>query len=123
MKVVVLALVTIFSSISASAQNDNWKEHLRWSANNTGVADCEEQYKHLGQEAGECAIVGAGARVRDMGIGNRKCLIAVARKTAANGQCGLAFSMALTTQCHNGAAQQELQAAGSEAVCNWLQGK
>jgi hypothetical protein len=44
-------------------------------------------------------------------------------QSAKDGDCDNALRQALTSQCHNGGAQQSIGAAGKDAVCNYMKGK
>lgn len=55
--------------------------------------------------------------------GGRACLMSKAMAFAKSGDCERAFNLTLICQCHNGAAQDQLRAAGPRAVCGYLQSK
>lgn len=103
-------IVTVLSiGLPTAAQQPNWQKHIDWAIGNTGAPDCPEQYQYP-----ECLLPGAG---------NRSCLMSKGIQSAKDGDCANAFRQATTCQCHNPGAQQELGAAGQQAVCDYMKTK
>lgn len=99
----------------ALAQAD-WEKHLAWSSSNTGVPDCPAFYNEVpGGSACLAAGIGGGT-----GVGNRSCLMSIAKGAAQVGDADLALRIALICQCHNPGAQRQIQTAGATAVATWL---
>ncbi|MFC6448117.1 hypothetical protein [Shinella zoogloeoides] len=103
-----LLLLCLFSAFSGTAlAEDSWQNDVTWSMQDTGPADCNAAYAQLGVDA--C-----------LGQGNRACVMEHAVQAAEEGKCQRAFRLTSMTQCHNGAAQARLLAAGFRAVCAYI---
>jgi hypothetical protein len=86
-------------------------EHLSWCSRDTGPPDCPAQYQAIG--AGDC-----------LGNGNRACLYSRAAEAAAANQCGAAFQLVMTCQCHGSGAngRASIQMAGPSGICRYFRG-
>ena len=89
-----------------------WQDNINWSIGNSTGADqvnCPDQYL-----ATEPAALTSGGRA---------ALMRRAIESAKANNCDYAMRLTLITQCHNAAAQQEIAAAGQQAVCDYLKTK
>lgn len=101
-------LLCLFSAIGGAAfAQDSWQNDVSWAMQDTGPADCDGAYAQLGVDA--C-----------LGKGNRACVMEHAVKAAEEGKCQRAFRLTSMTQCHNGAAQARLLAAGFKTICDYI---
>ncbi|MBY5698504.1 hypothetical protein [Rhizobium leguminosarum] len=117
----VLSLFIAGESIADPVAIDEWQKHVKWSTENTGVPNCEGMY--MAANMNHCLAAGVSAyagRDPPRWVGNRSCVMASAIGNAHAGNCGGAFGLTLLTQCHNGAAQTQLQQAGPDRVCEFL---
>lgn len=105
--IVALLFLTV-GSFRVYAQPD-WQKNIDWAIGNTGAPDCPEQYQYP-----ECLLPGKG---------NRSCIMQKGIQSAKDGDCDNALRQALTSQCHNGGAQQSIGAAGKDAVCSYMKSK
>lgn len=94
---------------SASAGAEDWKIHLTWASHDGGSPDCPQQY--VREQVQQC-----------LGKGNRSCVLQGAIGAARAGRGDDAMRMALLTQCHNPAAQAQIERAGPQAVAGYLVG-
>jgi hypothetical protein len=82
------------------------KQHVDWAIGNTGHPNCADQY-----------IATYPACLLE---GNRSCLMRKAIESARSRDCNNAVRLTLITQCHSSSAQQQIAAAGADAVCTYL---
>lgn len=113
---VILLFVLALGSAGVSAEP--WERHVAWSLRDTGVPDCPQDYLAYA-EGSQCLVQGLGGGT---GWGNRACLMrfAINKVRGHSNDCLVAFSMALTAQCHNSVAVRDLENAGAMAVCLYL---
>ncbi|MFJ3153481.1 hypothetical protein ACIPIX_04950 [Pseudomonas protegens] len=118
LKLYVFMFFYLFVGGCSSVEPTDWKRHIDWARKDSGAPDCIAEYTfHKGGP--ECLAIGFGGGT---GHGNRQCLMGFATNEAYR-NCDSAYAMVLTTQCHNGAAQRDLKAAGPEKVCAYLKEK
>lgn len=101
-------------------EKPDWQKHIDWCSRDTGAPDCPAEYVALSADL--CLVLGVGGGT---GIGNRACLIQLARLTAIaalqdSSVKGLAMQRTMQCQCHNHAARDTIVAAGEDAVCAYL---
>jgi hypothetical protein len=102
---------------AALAQQNEAEVNIDWCVHDTGVVDCAGLY-----ETTPLAPCATGSLFGIPNTGGRACAMDVAIAAAQNNYCATAFWIAQLCQCHNGHAQQTIQAYGQENTCNFLKG-
>lgn len=111
-------IVSVMLPIQAAlAQQNEAEANIDWCVHDTGVVDCPVLYG--GTPLAPCATE---SFIGIPNTGGRACAMDVAIAAAQNNYCATAFWIAQLCQCHNGHAQQTIQAYGQENTCNFLKG-
>lgn len=116
-----LLLILVCGWTMAAQPAPDWQLHLDWSIHDQGHVDCGEQYSPYPT----CAVCTPDWKGHPdcLERGGRACMMSYAIRDAREGHCDIALQESLVTQCHNGAAQRAIEAAGSAAVCRYLRSK
>lgn len=120
-------MVTLFGGVTGAASQElaPWQKHIQWSLGNQGPVECPADFiSHGVADCYQNQLLkdGCGDFCTNLppGLTGRACAMARAVILAKNGQCAAAFNLAIISQCHNGAAQQDYKNIGMQAVCQEL---
>lgn len=98
----------------ATSQQPDWQKHIDWCIGDTGVIECPQDVIYP-----ECLQQGTIAGKK----GGRACLLEKGIRSAKDKDCDNAFRQAKVCQCHNKPAQEQINGAGKQAVCDYLKSK
>jgi hypothetical protein len=112
----VVLTFSAITSYAAAAELEQYQKEIEWSANDGGVVECAGAF--ISHGVGDCLPGGIDA-ISFLQQG-RACVMTKAIEIAKRGQCPLAFELTKLTQCHNGASQNIIAAAGIANVCAFL---
>ncbi len=114
MKTFVMGMATLAIVVAGvTTSRADFKESLSWCISSytkePGELDCANEYVATYPEC--------------LTSGGRSCLMKKAVASAKDAKCDMAFRLALICQCHSDGGRSEIEAAGKQAVCDFLKSR